>query len=221
MTTNLDLVPIAKGGKFVKADFLIARRAVTVFEFQDVGGERAESAGAGAAVKLATSDEAIHYYNLLSRKAGRPPACDEATGVLLDRDGTPARDIADVAGFRLTTGMEWDYAARGGRPDPPYADWGAVLDRMYWDDPTSHGARPVALSEPVTNVIGLVSMLGFVREWYSHFAPAEDSRNRVCGWSHHYTNYDCFIAYHVDIETAAAGATFPFRIAWSADAGRG
>ena len=214
---DLDVVSITKGGKLVRWDFLIARRPVTVMEFRTIAGGQAESPAECHAVKLATWDEAVRYCNLLSLKAGRPPAYEQATGVLLDGSGAPAQDIAEVRGFRLPTGAEWNYAARGGRPDPPYADWGAVLDRIYWDDPTSHGANPVAPKEPVTNAIGLVGMMGFVREWYSHFPRDKDCRNRVCGWSHYYTNYDCFIAYHVAGEIAALGATYPFRIALTAD----
>jgi formylglycine-generating enzyme required for sulfatase activity len=214
---DLDLVPITKGGRSVHSDFLIARRPVTARGFQAVVGGKAESLAGDLTVKLATWEEAIRCCNLLSLKAGRPRAYDEATGVLLDGAGHPARDIAEVRGFRLPTGGEWNYAARGGRPDPSYADWGAVLDRIYWDDPSSHFANPVPPKEPVTNVIGLVGMLGFVREWYSHFLLAEDCRNRACGWSHYYTNYDCFIAYHVAGEVAAEGTTYPFRIALTAD----
>jgi formylglycine-generating enzyme required for sulfatase activity len=214
---DLDLVRIAKGGKLVAADFLIARKPVSAREFEDIVGGQAEFPPKSNTVKLATWEEAIRYCNLLSRKAGRPPAYDEAAGILLDGSGAPARDIAEVSGFRLPTGIEWDYAARGGRPDPPYADWGAVLDRIYWDDPTSHWAKPVAPKEPVTNAIGLVGMLGFVREWYSHFPRNEERRNRVCGWGHYETNYDCLIAYHVTGGFAAEGATYPFRIALGAD----
>jgi len=218
MTTNndLDLVPITKGGKVVHSDFLIARHPVSVRAFQAVVAGQTERRAEDIATKLATWQEAIRYCNLLSPKAGRPASYDETTGALLDEAGNPAKDIAEVRGFRLPTGGEWSYAARGGRPDPPYADWGAVLDRIYWDDPTSHYANPVAPKEPVTNAIGLVGMLGFVREWYSHYRTGEDCRNRVCGWSHHYTNYDCFIAYHVAGEIAAEGATYPFRIALNA-----
>jgi formylglycine-generating enzyme required for sulfatase activity len=214
---NPDLVPLAKGGKSVSSDFLIARRPVSAREFQEMLAGQTETSAENTTVKLATWEEAIRYCNRLSKKSGRPPAYEEVTGALLDRAGNPAREIAEVRGFRLPTGGEWSYAARGGRPDPPYADWGAVLDRIYWDDPTSHWAKPVAPKEPVTNAIGLVGMMGFVREWYSHFLRGEDGRNRICGWSHHYTNYDCLIAYHVAGEIAAAGATYPFRIALSAD----
>ncbi len=214
---DVDLVPITKGGKSVHSDFLIARHPVTVTEFQDIVGGQAEGPAQSVTAKLATWEEAIRYCNLRSRRAGRPPAYDEATGVLLDSAGHPARDIAEVRGFRLPTGGEWNYAACGGRPDPPYADWGAVLDRIYWDDPTSHYANPVPPKEPVTNAIGLVGMLGFVREWYTNCLPAGKCRNRICGWSHSYTNYDCFIDYHVAGEIAAEGATYPFRIAVTAD----
>jgi formylglycine-generating enzyme required for sulfatase activity len=213
---DLDLVPIRKGGKSVYSDFLIARHPVSGRAYQAVVGGQAESAAEGITVKPARWEEAIRYCNLLSRKAGKPPSYDEATGVLLDAAGKPVPDVAQVRGFRLPTGGEWSYAARGGRPDPPYADWGAVLDRIYWDDPTSHYANPIAPKEPVTNAIGLVGMLGFVREWYSHYRQGEDCRNRICGWSHHYTNYDCFIAYHVAGEIAAEGATYPYRIALTA-----
>jgi formylglycine-generating enzyme required for sulfatase activity len=219
MTDNLDLglVPINKGGRSVHADFLIARHPVTVRDFHGVVGGQAESLAGNLTVKLATWDEAIRYCNRLSLKAGRPLTYDETTGALLDGAGHPARDIAEVRGFRLPTGSEWSYAAQGGRPDPPYADWGAVLDRVYWDDPSSQWANPVSPKEPITNAIGLVGMLGFVREWYSHLLPGEDCRNRACGWGHYFTNYDCFIAYHVTGEAAAEGTTHPFRIALTAD----
>lgn len=212
---RLDVVPITKGGKHLRSDFLIGRRPVTAREFRVLLSGEDPSAEDADRPMLATTDEAIRYCNRLSVAMGKSPAYDEATGVLIDGHGAPAQDVADVQGFRLPTGAEWDYAARGGRPDPPYADWGAVLDRIYWDDPTSHFANPVPPKEPVTNVIGLVGMLGYVREWWSPFKPGADCRNRVCGWSTYETNYDCFIVFIVTREIAAQGARYPFRIAVS------
>lgn len=213
---DLDLVPIAKGGKFVHADFLIARAPVTAAEFASLAGEELAGLADPAGVKLATWVEALRHCNRLSAQAGRPPAFDEATGGLLNAAGQPARDVTEVRGFRLPTGAEWDYAARGGHPDPPYADWGAVLGRIYWDDPTSHFARPIAPKAPVTNACGLTGMLGYVREWCAHGRPGEDCRPRICGWGHYQTNYDCLIAYHVTAEVAADGAAYPFRLVLTA-----
>ena len=211
---GLDLVTVAGDGKSARADFLIARRVVTVGEFRRL--VRGEGPGPADLTMLASEGEALHYCNLLSAEAGLPPAYDETTGALIDADGARTPDVAVVRGFRLPTGSEWDYAARGGQPDSPYANWGAVLDRIYWDDPTSHYANPVSPKEPVTNVIGLVGMLGFVREWCTLFSRSGDSSNLPCGWGHYYTNYDCFIAYHVTRDAPAAGATYPFRVALTA-----
>jgi Sulfatase-modifying factor enzyme 1 len=212
-----DMVLIKAGGRFVRSDFIIGRHPVTGGEFQEIVGRLAENLEENSQAKPATWTEAIRYCNLLSLKDERPPAYDEGTGILLDGGGNSARDIVEVKGFRLPTGGEWDYAARGGRPDPPYADWGAVLDRIYWDDPSSHGARPVAPKEPVTNVIGLVGMMGFVREWTTNILHAQECRNRICGWGHYTTNYDCLIAYCVAGETAEEGARYLFRVALSGD----
>ena len=213
------MVLLKAGGKFIRSDFGIATHPVTAREFQEIVGRVPESVEAMEKPMQATWAEAIRFCILLSKKEGRPPAYDEATGVLLDGAGNPAKDIAEVQGFRLPAGVEWDYAARGARPNPPYADWGTVLDRIYWDDPTSHFAKPVARKAPVTNAIGLVGMLGYVREWTTYILPAEKCRNRICGWGTYETNYDCNLAWTVTGETAPEGARYPFRIACTADRG--
>lgn len=214
---NDALVLLRAGGKFVRSDFIIGLHPVTGREFQEVVGGEAENPNGNDEVKQATWAGAVRYCNLRSLKEGRPPAYDEAAGVLLDGSGNPARDIAEVRGYRLPTGAEWDYAAQGGRPDPPYDDWGAVLNRIYWDDPTSHYAKPIPPKEPVVNAIGLIGMMGLVREWYFNLIPAQDCRNRICGWGTYETNYDCTIAYMVAGETAEEGARYPFRVALSRD----
>jgi hypothetical protein len=210
------LLLIRAGGRFVRADFGIAPHPVTAGDFQRVVGCGEKSPGAGIGPMRAAWAEAVRYCNLLSVEDGRPPAYDEATGVLLDGTGNRARDIAEVEGYRLPTGAEWDYAARGGRPDPPYADWGAVLDRIYWDDPSSHYAKPIPPREPVVNAAGLAGMLGFVREWCISLLPGGECRRLLCGWSTYETNYDCNLAWTVAGEVAGEGSRYPFRVVLSA-----
>jgi hypothetical protein len=215
-----DLVLIRAGGRFVRSDFIIGRRPVSDGEFQAVIEGKAVDHEVADQVKQAAWAEAIRYCNLLSVKEGKPPAYDEAAGVLLDGAGNPARDITEVEGYRLPTGSEWDYAARGGRPDPPYADWGAVLDRIYWDDPTSHYAKPIPPKAPVVNAAGLAGMLGFVREWCVNLLPGGECRRLLCGWSTYETNYDCNLAWTGGGEAATDGARVPFRVALSGNCAR-
>ena len=123
-------------------------------------------------------DDAIHFCNWLSKKAGLPNAYDLETGGLLDEKGNATTDLGSVRGYRLPTEAEWEYAAREGGRKIRFGTGSDTArssemnfrgddgDQHYLEPGSYHkGTMPVGSFRP--NSLGLYDMSGNAWEWVS------------------------------------------------------
>ncbi len=118
--------------------------------------------------------DAVMFCNWLSRREGFQP-CYEKTAAKHKSGFDDWRLISGVAGYRLPTEPEWDFACKAGTTTLLSFGDGSFFPR--YANVNRIGMLPVAIKMP--NGWGLFDMHGNVGEWCNHLPPGFDSVDRV------------------------------------------
>lgn len=221
MSLNSNLVLIHKFDHAIASDFLIAQFPVPINDFRGILGLASTGSDGDSTAQKVTWSEAIYYCNQLSFKHHLPVAYCEETGRLLDDVGNPTSSIAAVAGFRLPTLTEWEYAAKGWSQNQ-LSDYDTIQRKHfrvpYLDYPTTaddieffhHGFS--SFEKMPQNTLGLYGLLGNAREWYSDMEDREGIQYKMCYWEEYIVNYDNAFSHQVRGRIAQKTDLYAFRV---------
>ena len=198
------------GGIVLPYDLLVGRHEVTFDEFdafcRDTGrkpllGGRSPGRGRLPAVNVSWTD-AVEYCNWKSEKAGLPPAYAKQADA---PGGYSLTNLPEnLAGYRLPTGSEWEYAARGGASGRPTVYSGSDdLNEVGWFNGNAESV-PHPVGTRAANELGLHDMTGNVSEWVNtrtHFLAHPEAKQHRShrGGSWYVSDKPCRVAFkHYD-----------------------
>jgi formylglycine-generating enzyme required for sulfatase activity len=159
------------GGVALPYDVLVGKFEVTFEEYdafceatrRRIPDDKQNWGRGNMPVTSVTWSDSVEYANWLSQHQGLEPAYGQNEDT---PGGYSLRDLPErLAGYRLLTSYEWEYAARGGEGGRGSLFSGSdVLKEVGWFLENSEGkAHPVGRLAP--NELGLYDMSGNVREW--------------------------------------------------------
>lgn len=160
--------------------FYLSKYEVTQSDYKSLmGNNPSRFTGDNLPVETVSWWDAIKYCNKKSLEEKLPIAYNETTGELLDADGKPTKDIAEVIGYRLPTEAEWEYATKGANKSQNYLFSGSNNpESVAWFGYDASGNTTHAIGSKTSNEIGLFDMSGNVSEWVSD-SYISDAYNKI------------------------------------------